>query len=247
MSQQDVSGIASPTVTNTEFGCEIRERNIEHALEQAIALMREGEGPVKSTSRSTIRLLGSVGEPINPEDGARGKQRSVPNTFLTLPVLFVIISNHSASTYSGDWNWLVLIGMTVAGALIRVYFVARHKGDASLLPAVGGVAALAATAVIANGLPTFREAPTDQQQAPSIAEVQAVVSARCTGCPAAVPTWPRFASAPAGIVLEHRDDIEKYADSIYEQTVVLKAMPIGNLTEITDEERAVVEAWYRSR
>ena len=80
----------------------------------------------------------TAGEPINPDDGARGKQRSVHNTYLTLPVLFIMISNHYASTYSSEWNWLILIGMTIAGALIRVYFVARHKGNASPLPAVGG-------------------------------------------------------------------------------------------------------------
>ncbi|MEL7310806.1 MAG: urate hydroxylase PuuD, partial [Pseudomonadota bacterium] len=81
----------------------------------------------------------TAGEPINPQDGARGKQRSVHNTYLTLPVLFIMISNHYASTYSSEWNWLILIGMTIAGALIRVYFVARHKGNASPLPAIGGL------------------------------------------------------------------------------------------------------------
>lgn len=195
------------------------------------------------------RMVAALTEdrPINPLDGARGKQRSVHNTYLTLPVLFVMISNHYASTYSGAWNWLVLIGMTVAGALIRVYFVSRHKGAASPMPAIGGIAALAATAVLANGLPGFGSTQVDDVAAPEMAAIASIITARCTGCHANAPSWPGFAAAPAGVVLETQDDIERYADKIHQQTVVLKAMPIGNLSGITDEERAAIDAWYRAR
>ncbi|MEO1119620.1 MAG: urate hydroxylase PuuD, partial [Pseudomonadota bacterium] len=151
----------------------------------------------------------TAGEPINPQDGARGKQRSVHNTYLTLPVLFIMISNHYASTYSSEWNWLILIGMTIAGALIRVYFVARHKGNASPLPAIGGLVALAATAFITNGLPTLGSTPNVDATAVSLEHVQTIVTTRCTGCHAAEPSWPGFASAPAGIMLERAEDIEK--------------------------------------
>lgn len=187
----------------------------------------------------------TAGEPINPADGARGKQRSVHNTFLTLPVLFVMISNHYAATYSSRWNWLILIGITVAGALIRVYFVSRHKGNASPLPAIGGVLALAVTAFLTYGMkPTA--GPTETQGAIDTEAVTAIVMARCTPCHASAPSWPGFTSAPAGLVLENADEVLRNAEAIHEQTVTLRAMPIGNLTEITDAERADIAAWYQS-
>ncbi|MEM9171679.1 MAG: urate hydroxylase PuuD [Pseudomonadota bacterium] len=195
-----------------------------------------------------------AGEPINPEDGLRGKQRSVHNTYLTLPVLFVMISNHYANTYSGEWNWLILIGMTVAGALIRVYFVDRHTGKQSPLTLVLALIVLALSALLAGGhlTPTNRAAAIDTDAPVSAATVSldtvtGIVLARCTGCHANEPTWPGFVSAPAGVVLETPEDVERYAVRIHEQTVVLKAMPIGNLTGITDDERTAIANWFSNR
>ncbi|MEM8547053.1 MAG: urate hydroxylase PuuD [Pseudomonadota bacterium] len=205
--------------------------------------------------RRMVQAL-EAGQPINPADGLRGKQRSVHNTYLTLPVLFVMISNHYAVTYSGPWNWLILIGMTVSGALIRVWFVDRHKGNQSPMTLVLAAIALALTALLANGklaLPTRTAAsasPTsavaDAPAAVTTETITGIILARCTGCHAAEPTWPGFVAPPAGVILETPADIEHDKDRVYEQTVRLRAMPIGNLTGITDQERELIATWYES-
>ena len=202
--------------------------------------------------RRMVRAL-EAGEPVNPDDGLRGKQRSVHNTYLTLPVLFVMISNHYAMTYSSRWNWVILIGMTIAGALIRVYFVARHHGKASPLPAAGAVLMLALTAAVATGrlLPTSGPRPGavvyDTVMPATLSSVTGIVTARCTGCHASEPTWPGFSSPPAGIVLENDEDVMRHSVQVYQQTVVLRAMPIGNLTGITQDERDVIAAWFEAK
>ena len=95
-------------------------------------------------------LVSAKGEGREPDPihGVRGKQRSVHNTFFTLPVLFVMISSHYAMTHGHKYNWLILIAITLIGALVRVYFVARHKGKASLLPVFGALAILAGLMVL---------------------------------------------------------------------------------------------------
>ena len=180
------------------------------------------------------------GEPVNPDDGRKGKQRSVHNTYFTLPVLFTMTSNHYAMTYSHEYNWLILIAISLAGALIRVYFVARHTGTAGPAPLAG--AAVLFVAVIVAVAP--RPVVSDSGSVASIAEVRGVVLARCTNCHADEPSHPSFAAAPAGIVLETDDDILANAAVLHQQTVVLRAMPIGNLTGITEDERALIDRWY---
>jgi uncharacterized membrane protein len=180
------------------------------------------------------------GEAPDPAPGLRAKQRSVHNTYFTLPVLFVMISNHFALTYNHAWNWLILIAFTVAGALIRVWFVARHKGSASPLPIAVAVAILAAVA--------FALAPHTQAAsriAVSMADVQPIIERRCTACHSSAPTHAAFPAAPAGVVLETPAQIRAEALRIHQQTVVLKAMPIANLTQMTAHERAIIDAWYR--
>ncbi|MEO0574103.1 MAG: urate hydroxylase PuuD [Pseudomonadota bacterium] len=192
----------------------------------------------------------TAGEAINPADGIRGKQRSVHNTYLTLPVLFVMISNHYPMTFAHQWNWLILIGMTVAGALIRTYFVARHKGNASITPVVIAVALLGGIAALAMPKPAATKAE-DMSAAQTgygagFTAVLSVVQARCTSCHAAVPTQPGFVSAPGGVVLDSADAVLRNANAIYQQSVASNAMPIGNLTDITDDERALLGAWYNA-
>ncbi len=180
------------------------------------------------------------GEAPDPVHGMRGKQRSVHNTYFTLPVLFVMISNHFALTYNHAWNWLVLVGFSVAGALIRVWFVARHKGRASPLPLVVAIAILLAVA--------FALAPRTQAASSigvTLADVQPIIERRCTSCHSAEPTHAAFPAAPAGVVLDTPAQIRAEALRIHQQAVVLRAMPIGNLTQMTDHERAVIDAWYR--
>ena len=178
--------------------------------------------------------------------GIRGKQRSVHNTYFTLPVLFVMISNHYAMTYGHHYNWLILIAITLIGALIRIYYVARHKGRASLAPVIAAAVVLAALiTLVAPRQSVSLSAVSDDSI--DIATVQKIVVERCTACHATVPSQPGFQAPPQGIVFETVEDITRQSMVIHQQTVVTKAMPIGNLTGITDAERATIDIWFRQQ
>lgn len=185
------------------------------------------------------------GRQPDPIHGIRGKQRSVHNTYFTLPVLFIMVSNHYAFTFGHELNWLILIAITLIGALIRVYFVARHKGEASLIPIIVATALLAGIIVIAAPKPHVQSTTAATGEVISMNTVSAIIAERCSSCHASAPTQAGFPSAPKGIVFDNEQDIIRHATSIHQQTVVTKAMPIGNLTKITDEERSVLGAWYR--
>ena len=181
------------------------------------------------------------GEAPDPQPGIRGKQRSVHNTYFTLPVLFTMISNHFAMTYNHAFNWAILIAISLAGALVRVYFVARHSGRASPLPIVAAAVLLLIVVVAIAPRTTAATAGTVDFNA-----VREVVHQRCTTCHATSPEYPGFQAAPAGVVLETDQQIAAEALRIHNQTVVTRVMPIGNLTGITEEERALLDRWYRA-
>jgi uncharacterized membrane protein len=174
--------------------------------------------------------------------GLRGKQRSVHNTYFTLPVLFVMISNHYAMTYGAKYNWLVLIAMSFAGACIRGWFVARHKAEGrqglkSLMPAIaGGVTLIALVAALApandvSGVPTV-----------DALQVQAIVGHRCVPCHSQRPTLLGLTAPPNGVVLETMDQLKAHLPEVQKQ-VSMRAMPLGNLTGMTDQERAELLQW----
>lgn len=190
------------------------------------------------------------GRAPDPEPALRAKQRSVHNTYFTLPVLFTMISNHYAGTYGSTWNWAVLIAMSFAGALIRVWFVLRHKahvsGKVSPWPLVAGLVLLAGVAAVLApraAPPAVVSAPTTTKPAGTdFARVQAVLAARCISCHAAVPTQPGFAAAPKGVMLDTPERLKVQLGMVRQQ-LVTRAMPIGNLTSMTNEERAEIIAW----
>jgi uncharacterized membrane protein len=182
------------------------------------------------------------GDAPDAADGIRAKQRSVHNTYFTLPVLFVMTSNHYAMTYSHEYNWAILIAMSLAGALIRIYFVARHSGKASPWPLI--IAGLLLAGVAALIVP---RASAASGEAAALDEVRSVVMQRCTTCHSAQPTHPAFLAAPGGVVLDTAEQIEAEAQRIHQQTVLTRVMPIGNLTHITEEERALIDGWYQAR
>ena len=169
--------------------------------------------------------------------GIVGKQRSVHNTYFTLPLLFVMISNHYPMTYSHPYGWLVLTFIMLAGVLIRQYFVLRHKGAAKpWLP----IAACVLLAGVAIAITPKMAAPGGD--AVAFTKVQAVLDKRCVPCHAVAPKQEGFAQPPKGVVLETPDQIAANSAKIAE-TVANKYMPIGNLTQMTDDERALVAAW----
>jgi uncharacterized membrane protein len=189
-------------------------------------------------------LAASRGAAPDPAPGIRGKQRSVHNTYFTLPVLFVMVSNHYAMTYNHAYNWAILIVITLAGALIRAYFVARHKGNASPLPIIVALVLLAGVAALIA--PRATAGPTPGGQETSFADVQAVLRERCASCHSDAPTHPAFPSAPGGVMFDNEQQILAAADRIHQQTVVTRVMPIGNLTGMTEAERAMLDRWYQS-
>lgn len=177
----------------------------------------------------------------DPSHGARGKQRSVHNTYFTLPVLFTMISNHYALFTNATWNWLVLMAIALAGVFIRLFFTFRHRGVVKPSFWAIGIALLAAVFVAL--MPRSGGSAAGEAR---FADVQAIVVARCAGCHAATPTFAGFAAAPKNVLLDTNERILAQSQLVHQQTVVLKAMPIGNLTRMTDEERAKVDAWFRA-
>ena len=191
------------------------------------------------------------GRELDPVFGLRGKQRSVHNTFFTLPVLFTMMSNHYALVFGAHYNWLALIAISMAGAAIRWYFVDRHKrhlrgGKTSPWPmAVGAlILAVTAAALAPRSVPsaaTEGAALTPQAQ---FAAVQSIVAQRCAPCHASAPTQAGFPVAPKGVLLDTPADILAHTALMAPQ-LESRAMPIGNLTGMTDTERAQLLNWIR--
>jgi uncharacterized membrane protein len=173
----------------------------------------------------------------DPVYGLRGKQRSVHNNYFTLPVLFIMISNHYPITFGQPHAWLVLVAVLLLAAFIRHFFNLRHKGRTVwAIPVTAALAAFALAVAIAPAKPGAAKDFT-------FAEVQRIVAARCAGCHAQNPKQPGFVAAPKGVLLETAAQIAENAQRINEQAVAMKAMPIGNLTQMTDAERATLAAW----
>jgi uncharacterized membrane protein len=187
------------------------------------------------------------GKSPDPIYGKRAKQRSVHNNYFTLPVLFIMISNHYAMTYNHAYNWLVLAGIMAAGVLIRHFFNLKHKGQIAWRYPAAGVALLLVVAIAIAPKPAGKPlAADDKTPTVDLAKVQLIIAQRCAVCHSARPTQPGFATAPAGVMLHTPELIRQHAERVYRQTVQLRAMPIGNLTNMTDDERALVASWYEA-
>lgn len=181
----------------------------------------------------------------DPIHGVRGKQRSVHNTFFTLPVLFVMISNHYAMTFGHEYNWLVLIAISVSGAMIRVFFVSRHgEGRPATLTLIGGIAIL----IITSGVMAFGRFSGSDATVATIdnTRIESIIKQRCSVCHSSQPTQPGFTTAPKGIIYDNMVQIEAQAALINQQAVVSKVMPLGNMTGITEEERKMLGDWFKS-
>jgi uncharacterized membrane protein len=175
-----------------------------------------------------------AGQPVDPNHGRRGKQRSVHNTYFTMPVVVAMLTNHYGMLYQHSQNWLVLLLMMLAAALIRLFFVLRHKGPnrwefvAAALVLIGTVAWMVA--------PKFESAAAAPAKV-SFAQVQSVVEQRCVLCHNATVI-------NKNVQLHTPELIAKNAPGIYQQTVVQKTMPLANATQITDAERALLKRWF---
>ena len=181
-----------------------------------------------------------AGEPVDPIHGMRGKQRSVHNTYFTLPVIFAMLSNHYSFTWSHPQNWLVLILMMFAGAAIRQFFVLRHgyklgRNKHPLPYALVGLAVLVGVIVWLKPAP---QAATAASAAPvGHAQIQPVLAQRCYMCHGEQVQMKN-------VRVDSAEAAQRNAQAIYQQVVVSKLMPMNNSTGLTDEERALIGRWF---
>ncbi|WP_421553335.1 urate hydroxylase PuuD [Pseudomonas yamanorum] len=227
-------------------------------------------------------LVAAIAENRTPDPAlpAKGLLRSRHNNYFTLPVLFIMISNHFPSTYGSQYNWLILAGIAVAAVLVRHYFNTRHNSQkyAWTLP-VGALAMIClayvtgpkpvATAPDVAKAPAAIEyqplpetalggglkpaapaapAPAPAEAAPAQAsidfdKVHGVIQERCTVCHSAKPTSPLFSTAPAGVMFDTPQQIQQMAPRIQAQAVASQIMPLGNITQMTQQERDLIGTW----
>ena len=182
--------------------------------------------------RKTVAAMqaGLTPDPIHP---MRAKQRSVHNTYFTLPVLFAMLSNHYSMTYSAPFNWLVLTLIMLAGVLIRQFFVLKLKGKKEYQWFAAGAAILAGVAIWIAPSPQPAVAIA---AVPKLAEIQSIVEQRCAMCHNAQVI-------SKNVQLHTPELIVKNAQAMYQQVVVTRIMPMSNATQITEEERAKIGAW----
>ena len=163
------------------------------------------------------------------------------NNYLTLPVVFAMISPHFAFTYAHAYNWLVLYVIFGAGMLVRHYFNLRNQGrNVVALP----IAALVTGIVLAWAIAPRGSATPTAAASASFAEVHRIIAARCVTCHSARPTHPTAPVAPAGVMFDSPRDIVVRAPRIFERVVATQTMPLANLTQMTAEERATIATWY---
>ena len=190
--------------------------------------------------KKTVAAL-IAGEAPDPAWGALGKQRSVHNNYLTLPVVFLMLSNHYPLFFATRYNWLIVAIVLVIGPVIRHYFNARHEGKEGPLwtwaVAAAGMLAIAWLSGMGAGI-KMGAVPT-----PKFAAVQDIVLSRCSMCHAAQPVWAGIPTAPKGVRLDDAAEIKLHARLIAINAVYAHAMPPGNVTEITPAERQVLAAW----
>jgi len=181
-----------------------------------------------------------AGRAPDADDGRLGKQRSVHNTYFTLPVVFAMLANHYATAFGHRNAWLVLVAMTLAGALIRVWFVMRHKARAKWWVLAAGLLFMTVAAALMAPKRQVAEGKV------AFADVMRVMDARCAACHAEKPVFQGIAEAPKGVLLDTQARVRAQAARIHQQAVLSRAMPPGNLTGITEEERQLLERWYRN-
>ena len=244
---------------------------------------------IMPAQRNLVKAIEEKREP-DPALPAKGLLRSRHNNYMTLPVLFIMISNHFPSTYGSEYNWLILAGLAVFSILVRHYFNTRHGSQkfAWTVPvaALGMITLAFVTSPYAKKqmtptpvakAPVVEQVQSNAQAAPVVEEVAAgavesdngaqaqqtaatsapatsdagirfetinqVIQERCSVCHSASPTHAAFAAAPAGVILDTPEEIKANVPRIIAQTVTTKVMPLGNLTQMTDDERALIGDW----
>lgn len=200
-----------------------------------------------------------AGQPVDPIHGKRGKQRSVHNTYFTLPVLIAMLSNHYSMLYQANHNWMWLVLLMLAGALIRHSFVARHRalvegrrvswahaalGTLIIAGVIGAMAPRAtpgSVGAVGSAPGAMGSAPgattASVSAAPTAQAVAEVMERRCLACHNQV-------LAQKGVALHTPELLARHAQSVYQQVVITRQMPMSNATQMTEAERALIKRWY---
>lgn len=207
---------------------------------------------------------------IDPNWGASAKLRSVHNNYFTLPLLFIMISNHYPMTYQHPQNWLVLIAIMAAAAWIRHFFNLRHVGTTKPGILVSGAVAMLAIALWVSWPQSPSHTSNEGHEDVSLVDevgkkvtannavaqassevsnerVVSLITTHCVGCHSRTPTDDIFKVAPLGVVLDTWEDIERFAPQVVRRTTVTKDMPFLNKTKMTDKERQEIARWFAQR
>ncbi|MDP6968725.1 MAG: urate hydroxylase PuuD [Gammaproteobacteria bacterium] len=183
---------------------------------------------------------GTKPDPSKPKNALL---RSRHNNYLTLPVVFIMISNHFPSTYGSDWNWLILLAIALVSVAVRHYFNTRHNGQQFVWVLPAAILAMLVMAYVTAPAPIAAE--QDAKGLISDTQAQALISKHCGACHAAQPTSPAFATAPAGVILDNLQQIRLQNERIYQQVVATQVMPLGNMTQMTTLERQQLGQWLQ--
>ncbi|MBE9538062.1 MAG: urate hydroxylase PuuD [Proteobacteria bacterium] len=197
-------------------------------------------------SQKALLVAIERGEKPDPKWGARAKLHSTHNTYLTLPLLFIMISAHYPMTYTHHFNWLVLLVIIAITAVARQYFVLQHKHIKMPVLLVG---AALATALLAYVIAPDSAVPVDRENTATITDeaMLAIIRARCTSCHSTSPTDDVFTIAPGAVTLDDLEAVKQWAPRIKVRTVDASDMPFMNKTEMTGEERAQIAGWLSAR
>ena len=184
-----------------------------------------------------------AGRPADFTLGERAKQRSVHNSYMTFPLLFIMLSSHYPATYAGSANWLVLLLLFVAGGAVRHAMIGRGAPARwALIPA----AAALAGAVFLTTPRAAATSTTTTDAVPSFAEIRAVVAQRCLPCHSRYPSDRTFGAAPAGVAFDTPESIAALAPRIRVRAVETQTMPLANKTGMTAAERALLARWIEA-
>ena len=196
-----------------------------------------------------------AGRTPSPEYGRIAKLRSTHNNYLTLPVLFLMLSNHYPLAFATEWNWVIASLVFLMGVTIRHFFNTMHAtgrmvwwtwaATAAIFVAIMWLSTAPMRAGQAEGA-ELRGAPARFAAAEGFDEAYQIVFGRCSMCHAAEPVWQGVRWPPGGVVLETPADIARQARAIYLQSGVSHAMPPANITWMEDHERRAIAAWYRA-
>ena len=194
-------------------------------------------------------LVGAIEAGTEPDPALpkNGLLRSRHNNYLTLPVIFIMVSGHFPSTYGHEWNWAILLGLSIISVAVRHYFNTRHNSQRFVWALPAAVLALLVMAYVtapSHPSPKPNSASSAAAQTPvSALQAQAIVAKHCVSCHSAKPSHVAFSAAPGGVMFDSIEAIKRYKDQIYLQTVANHIMPLGNSTGMTQDERDQLGRW----